>query len=116
MNAVDVERVKLKWNSVECLRDDIMCQSQVKMKGKGEAEFGKVSERSSMERGRAGGLALVSPEVYQIVLEQDEILERLKQLKLGREPWAFVTAYGPNSKKDERKKKTWGAVEECLQI
>ena len=85
---------------------DVLALSETKMKGKGEREFGEVTGRvSRVESGRAkeGVALLLSEGMLRKVVEWKEVSSRLMwvRVRLGKECWAFVSAYGPGSEKSE---------------
>ena len=81
---------------------DVLALCETKMKGKGEVAFGEVTGRvSGVERGRAreGVALLLSEWMVNKVVEWKEVSSRLMwvRVRMGRECWAFVSAYGPVS-------------------
>ena len=77
---------------------DVLALCETKMKGKGEVVFGEVTGRvSGVERGRAreGVALLLSEWMGNKVVEWKEVSSRLMwvRVRMGRECWAFVSAY-----------------------
>ena len=102
-------------------RLDVLALNETKMKGKGEAVFGEMKGRvSGVVRGRAKeGVALVLSEwMWSKVVEWKEVSSRLMwvKVKLGRECWAFVSAYGPGCERpDEERSEFWNSLAECVE-
>ena len=76
------------------------CTTEMKMKGKGEVAFGEVTGSvSGVKRGKAreGVALLLSEWMGNKVVEWKEESSRLMwvRVRMGRECWAFVSAYGP---------------------
>ena len=100
---------------------DVLALSETKMKGKGESEFGNVMGRVSgvmRGRGREGVAILVSEEIGKRVVEWKEVSSRLMwmKVKMGREMWVFVSAYGPGSEKSvEEREAFWIDLGDCLE-
>ena len=98
---------------------DVLALSETKVKGKGECMFGSVTGRvSGVDGGRAreGVGIIVSEEVLQCVSEWKEVSSRMMwvKVKFGHEWWAFVSAYGPGSERDEDEREAfWNDVDEC---
>ena len=90
------------------------------MKGKGEAEFGEVVGRiSGVERGRAreGVALLLSERMVNKVIAWKEVSSRLMwvRVRIGREYWVFMSAYGPGSEKtEEEREEIWSELTECV--
>ena len=85
---------------------DVLALCETKMKGKGEVAFGEVTSRvSGVERGRAReGVALLSSEwMGNKVVERKEVSSRLMwvRVRMGRECWSSVSAYGPGCERSE---------------
>ena len=99
---------------------DVLALCETKMKGKGEAEFGEVTGRiSGVERGRAreGVALLLSERMVKKVVAWKEVSSRLMwvRVRIGRECWAFVSAYGPGSEKTkEEREGFWNELTECV--
>ena len=100
---------------------DVLALCETKMRGKGEAQFGEMNGRvSGVESGRAReGVALLMSEwMLTNVVEWKEESSRLMwvRVKLGRECWAFVSAYGPGSERDEEERENfWSNLSECVE-
>ena len=100
---------------------DVLALSEIKMKGKGNCEFGNVVGRYSgvkSGRGREGVAILVSEKMNKRVVEWKEVSSRLMwmKVKLGREMWVFVSAYGPGSEKRvEESEAFWVYINECIE-
>ena len=100
---------------------DVLALSETKMKGKGEAEFREVKGRiSGIERGRAreGVALLLSERMRSSVVEWKECSSRMMWVKvrIGRECWTFVSAYGPGSEKsDEEREEFWNGLNDCIE-
>ena len=101
-------------------RMDVLALNETKMKGRGEVEFGRMKGRiSGVMGGRAReGVALVLSEwLMKLVVEWKEVSSRLMwvRVRLGRECWAFVSAYGPGSEiKEDKRNEFWGELADCL--
>ena len=85
---------------------DVLALCETKMKGKGEVAFGEVTGRvSGVERGRAreGVALLLSEWMVNKVVEWKEVSSRLMwvRIRMGRECWVFVSAYGPDCERSE---------------
>ena len=99
---------------------DVLALCETKMKGTGEAKFGEVTGRiSGVERGRAreGVALLLSERMMKKVVTWKEVSSRLMwvRVRLGRECWAFVSAYGPGSEKtEEERERFWSELTECV--
>ena len=99
---------------------DVLALCETKMKGKGEAAFGEVTGRvSGVERGRAReGVALVLSEwMVNKVVEWKEVSSRLMwvRVRMGRECWANVSAYGPGCEKSEKEREEfWNELTRCV--
>ena len=100
---------------------DVLALCETKMSGKGEEMFGEVTGRvSGVESGRAreGVAMLLSEWMQKRVIEWKEVSSRLMWVKVrfGRECWAFVSAYGPDSGKDENERENfWNDLTECVE-
>ena len=100
---------------------DVLALNETKMKGKGEIVFGVVTGRvSGVERGRAReGVALVLSEwMLSRVVEGKEVSSRLMwvRVRLGKECWVFVSAYGPGcEKKEEERNEFWNELASCVE-
>ena len=99
----------------------VLALSETKMRGKGDVEFGRVcGRRSGVEDGRAreGVVLLLSEEFKKCVMEWGEVSVRLMwvKLRLGRQRWVFVSAYGPGSEHEERvREEFWNELNGCLE-
>ena len=98
------------------IRMDVLALSETKMKGKGEVAFGEVTGRvSGVMRGRAkeGVALLLSEWLVSKVVEWKEVSSRLMwvRVRLGKECWAFVSAYGPGSERSEEERNGFWKVE-----
>ena len=99
---------------------DVLALCETKMRGKGEVEFGEViGRKSGVENGRAreGVAMLLSERLKQKVLEWREVTSRLMwvRVKVGRESWAFVSAYGPGVERTEEEREGfWFELERCV--
>ena len=93
---------------------------ETKMKGKGEVMFGEVTGRvSGVERGRAreGVALLLSEWMVSKVVEWKEVSARLMwvRVRMGRECWAFVSAYGPGCERSEEERdEFWNELTRCV--
>ena len=100
---------------------DVLALSETKLKGKGEVAFGGVTGRvSGVVGGRAReGVALVLSEwMLSNVVEWKEMSSRLMwvRVRLGKECWAFVSAYGPGSEKNEEVRNNfWNELTSCVE-
>lgn len=100
---------------------DVLALCETKMIGKGERQFGEVFGRvSGVERGRAreGVAMLLSKWMQDMVVEWKEVSARLLwvRVRLGRECWAFVSAYGPGCEKEEEEREDfWNDLTECVE-
>ena len=88
---------------------DVLALCETKMKGKGEVAFGEVTGRvSGVERGRAreGVALLLSEWMGNKVVEWKEVSSRLMwiRVRMGRECWAFVSAYWPGCERSEEER------------
>ena len=100
---------------------DVLALSETKMKGKGEVAFGEVPGRvSGVMRGRAkeGVALLLSEWMVSKVVEWKEVSSRLMwvRVRLGKECWAFVSAYGPGSERSEEERDAfWNDLASCVE-
>ena len=100
---------------------DVLALCETKMKGKGEVQFGGVNGRvSGVQNGRAreGVAILMSEWLQKNVIEWKEESSRVMwvRVRLGRENWAFVSAYGPGSEREEEERVTfWNDLTECVE-
>ena len=100
---------------------DVLALSETKMKGKGEVTFGEMTGRvSGVERGRAreGVALLLSEWMVSKVVEWKEVSSRLMwvRVRLGRECWGFVSAYGPGLEKSEEERDGfWNELARCVE-
>ena len=99
----------------------MLALSETKMKGKGEVAFGEVNGRISGvaigERAREGVAVLLSEWMLKLVVEWKEVSSRIMwvRVRLGRECWAFVSAYGPGSERsDEERDEFWNELVNCV--
>ena len=99
---------------------DVLALCETKMKGKGEVVFGDVTGRvSGVENGRAreGVALLLSEWMANKVVEWKEVSSRLMwvRVRMGRECWAFVSAYGPGCEKGEDERDAfWNELTRCV--
>ena len=99
---------------------DVLALCETKMKGKGEAEFGEITGRiAGVESGRAreGVALLLSERMMSKVVAWKEVSSRLMwvRVRMGRECWAFVSAYGPGSEKTEEEREGfWSELTDCV--
>ena len=102
-------------------RMDVLALNETKLKGRGEVVFGGVTGRvSGVERGRAReGVALVLSEwMLNKVVEWKEVSSRLMwvRVRMGKECWAFVSAYGPGTEKSlEERNGFWFDLTRCVE-
>ena len=102
-------------------RMDVLALNETKLKGKGEVLFGGVTGRvSGVERGRAReGVALLLNEwMLNKVVEWKEVSSRLMwvRVRMGKECWAFVSAYGPGTEKSlEVRNGFWYDLTRCVE-
>ena len=102
-------------------RMDVLALNETKLKGRGEVVFGGVTGRvSGVERGRAReGVALVLSEwMLNKVVEWKEVSSRLMwvRVRMGKECWAFVSAYGPGTEKSlEVRNGFWYDLTRCVE-
>ena len=117
-STIDSKRCEIGRMFVE-RKIDVLALCETKMKGKGEKDFGEVKGRiSGIERGRAKGVALLPSErMLENVIEWEEALSRLMwvRVKLGKERWAFVSAYGPGCERSEEEiEEFWSMLTACV--
>ena len=99
---------------------DVLALCETKMKGKGEVVFGEVTGRvSGVERGRAReGVALLLIEwMVKKVVGWKEVPSRLMwvRVRMARECWAFVSAYGPGCERSEGERdEFWNELTRCV--
>ena len=99
---------------------NVLALCEMKMKGKGEVAFGEVTGRvSGVERGRAreGVALLLSEQMVNKVVEWKEVSSRLMwvRVRMGRECWAFVSAYGPGCERSEEDRdEFWNELTRCV--
>ena len=99
---------------------DVFALCETKMKGKGEEALGEVTGRvSGIERGRAreGVALLLSKWMANKVVEWKEVSLRLMwvRVRMGRECWAFVSAYGPGCERSEKDRdEFWNELTRCV--
>lgn len=99
---------------------DVLALSETKIKGRGEVMFGNVRGRvSGVEVGRAreGVALLVSEWLERKVVEWKEVSSRLMwmRVKLGRESWVFISAYGPGCERSEEERISfWNELARCV--
>ena len=90
------------------------------MKGKGEVAFSEVTRRvSEVEGGRAreGVALLLSEWMVKRVVEWKKLSSRLMwvRVRMGREYWAFVSAYGPGCERSEEERdEFWKELTRCV--
>ena len=98
---------------------DVLALCETKMKGK-EVAFGEVTGRVfGVERGRAreGVALLLSEWMGNKVVEWKEVSCRLMwvRVRMGRECWAFVSAYGPGCERSEEERdEFWDDLTRCV--
>ena len=99
---------------------DVLALCETKMKGKGEVAFGEMTGRESgIERGRAreGVALLLSEWMVNKVVEWKEVSSRLMwvRVRMGRECWAFVSAYRPGCERsEEEREEFWNELTRCV--
>ena len=100
---------------------DVLALSETKMKGKGEVSFGEMSGRISGvatgERAREGVALLLNDWMKKLVVEWKELSSKLMwvRVRLGRECWAFISAYGPGCEKSEEERDLfWNELNRCV--
>ena len=101
-------------------RFDVCALSETKPKEKGEIMFGEVVGRvSGMAGGRVreGVALLLGGLLMRCVVEWKEVSSRLMwvRVKIERESWVFISAYGPGSEKSEEEiEDFWNELSECF--
>ena len=96
---------------------DVLALCEMKMKGKGEVVFGKVTGRVFSTRAREVVALLLSEWMVNKVVEWKEVSSRLMWVKvrMGRECWAFVSAYGPGCERSEEEQdEFWNELTRCV--
>ena len=95
-----------------------MCAlGETKLKGKGEV-VGRVSGVAG-GRAREGVALLLSVWLMRCVVEWKEVSSRLMwvRVKIKRESWVFISAYGPGSEKSKEEiEEFWNELSECVRI
>ena len=100
---------------------DMLALSETKIKGNGERKFDNViGICSGVERGRAreGVAILMSERMKQKLVEWKEVSSRLLwvRVKIGRECWSFVSAYGPGLERTEEERvEFWNELSACVE-
>ena len=98
---------------------DVLALCETKMKGK-QVVFGEVTGIvPGVERGRAreGVALLLSEWMGNKVVEWKEVSSRLMwgKVRMGRECWAFISAYGPGCEKSEEEQdEFWNELNRCV--
>ena len=95
--------------SVKCFlrqRFDVCALIETKPKEKGKVMFGEVVGMVSgvaVGWAREGAALLLSWQLMRCVVEWKEVSSRLMwvRVKIERESWVFISAYGPSSEKSE---------------
>ena len=82
-------------------RLDVCALSETKLKKRGEVRLGLVWWGGGRER--EGVALLLSEWLLRCVVEWKEVLSRLMwvRVKIERESWEFISAYGPGSERSE---------------
>ena len=99
---------------------DVLALCETKMKGTGEVAFGEVIGRiSGVKDGHAReGVGLILSEwMKELVVEWKEVSSRLLwvRIRLGRECWAFISAYGPGCERSEEEQDVfWNELANCV--
>ena len=99
---------------------DVLALCETKMKGKGEVMFGEVTGRVfGVEKGRAreGVALLLSEWMVNKVVEWKGVSSRLMwvRVRMGRECWAFVSAYGlACERSEEERDEFWNELTKCV--
>ena len=124
LNVRGCSSIESKRSEIGCMFGrrgmDVLALCETKMKGKGEVAFGEVTGRvSGVERGRAreGVALLLSEWMENKVVEWKEVSSRLMWVKvrMGRECWAFVSAYGPGCERSEEERdEFWNDLTRCV--
>ena len=87
---------------------DVLALCETKMKGKGEVAFGEVTGSKGEEQEKWMGNKVV---------EWKEVSSRLMwvRVRMGRECWAFVSAYGPGCERSEEERdEFWNYLTRCV--
>ena len=95
---------------------DVLALCEMKVKGKGKVAFDEMTGRvSGIERGRAReGLALLLSEWMGKWKEVSSWLMWVR-VRMGRECWAFVSAYGPGCERSEEEQdEFWNELLRCV--
>ena len=124
LNVRGCSSIESKRSEIGCMFGrrgmDVLALCEKKMKGKGEVAFGGVTGRvSGVERGRAreGVVLLLSEWMGNKVVEWKEVSSRLMwvRVRMGRECWAFVSAYGPGCERSEEERdEFWNYLTRCV--
>ena len=124
LNVRGCSSIESKRSEIGCMFGrrgmDVLALCETKMKGKGEVAFGEVTGRvSGVERGRAreGVALLLSEWMENKVVEWKEVSSRLMwvRVRMGRECWAFVSAYGPACERSEEERdEFWNDLTRCV--
>ena len=124
LNVRGCSSIESKRSEIGCMFGrrgmDVLALCETKMKGKGEVAFGEVTGRvSGVERGRAreGVALLLSEWMENKVVEWKEVSSRLMwvRVRMGRECWAFVSAYGPGCERSEEERdEFWNDLTRCV--
>ena len=102
------------------MKFNVCALSETKLKGKGEVMFGEVVGRMSgvaVGRAREGVALLLSGGLMRCAVEWKEVSSRLMwvRVKIERESWVFISAYGPGSEKSEEEiEEFWYELRECV--
>ena len=97
-------------------RFDACALSETKLKGKGEV-VGRVTGVAG-GRAREGAALLLSGWLMRCVVEWKEVSSRLMlvRVKMERESWVFISAYGLGSEKSEVEiAEFWNELSECVE-
>ena len=124
LNVRGCSSIESKRNEIGCMFGrrgmDVLALCETKMKGKGEVAFGEVTGRvSGVKRGRAreGVALLLSEWMGNKVVEWKEVSSRLMwvRVRMGRECWAFISAYGPGyERSEEERDDIWNDLTRCV--
>ena len=124
LNVRGCSSIESKRSEIGCMFGrrgmDVLALCETKMKGKVEVAFGEVTGRvSGVERGRAreGVALLLSEWMENKVVEWKEVSSRLMwvRVRMGRECWAFVSAYGPGCERSEEERdEFWNDLTRCV--
>ena len=110
LNVRGCSTIEVKRCEIGCMFDrrvmDVLALCETTMKGKGEVAFGEVIGKvSEVEGGRAreGVVLSLSEWMVNKVVEWKEVSSRLMwvRVRMGRECWAFVSAYGLGCERSE---------------